>query len=174
MKKAEINEKTECTQGMMTHEGLGGTRTTTVRGFSEGVNFDLSGISLDEEFVQAFELGGSGFSLGTGETELVGKSQSFRALRALHDINGLLENGFRVLLGNIFNVDTTLLGRNHDGAVGSTIHQDSEVSFARNVNAFSDEDLLDGDTVGASLVSAELVSNHLFGEALDIRRAAKQ
>ena len=84
-------------------------------------------------------------------------------LDALANVNGLLEDELRGLLGDSLNVHTPLRAGHHHGASGGAVHQNGKVNLAGDVKSLGHHDGLHGNTLRTSLLGDQVVPKHLLG-----------
>ena len=141
-----------------------------VRGLGEGVDLDLGGVLLEEDLVELLDGVLGLLDALLAEAELLGDAAGHVVGDANVDVDVGGVDGVGVLLGDTLNVHATL-GRGHnDGALRSTVHEDSEVELATGELALADVDGVAETALGAGLLGDELVADHLLGEHLGLGR----
>jgi len=139
-----------------------------VRGLGEGVDLDLSGVLLEEDLVQLLDGVLGVLDALLAEAQLGGDLAGNLVCYADVDVNVGCDDGFGVLLGDTLDIDTTLGGRDDNGALRGAVHEDSEVELAAGELALADVDGAAETALGASLLGDKLVADHLVGEHLGL------
>jgi len=108
------------------------------------------------------------------ESELLGELLGLLGENTLGNVDRLLEDQVRGLLGNGLNVHATLGAGNEHGATGGAVHEDGKVELASNVQSLGHHHSLDGHTLGGGLLGDQVVAEHLLGDVTDNRGAVEE
>lgn len=141
-----------------------------VGGLRQRVDLDLGGVLLEEDLVQLLDGVLGLLNALLAEAELGGDVQGDVVGDTSVDVDVGGVDRVGVLLGNTLDVHTTLRRGHNDGALGGTVHQDSQVELAAGELALANVDGVAETASSASLLGDELVTNHLFGEHLGLGR----
>lgn len=139
----------------------------------ERVDLDLGRVLLHKQLVQVQEGLGGLVDRDGAEADALGELDGLLLGKADLDIDGDLDNGVGVLLGNRLNVDTTLGGADDDGTGRLAVHQDGKVVLVAGVLALTDVHSIARLTGSTGLLRDQLVTEHLLGERLALLRTVE-
>lgn len=141
-----------------------------VGGLGKRVNLNLCRVLLEEDLVELLDGVPGLLDALLAEAKLSGNLTGHVVSHADVDVNIGGVDGVGVLLGNRLDIHAALRRGDDDGALGSTIHENSKIELATRKLAFTDVDRVAETALGASLLGDELVTNHLLGKHLGLVR----
>ena len=113
-----------------------------VRGLSERVDLDLSGILVLEDPVEIDEdVGSFGLSSFGLKSKLLRDGKGLLLAQTLLKVDGSGDNGVGVFGGDLLNVHTTLGRCNEHGSTDTAVVEDGDVVFVSRISAFRKHDL---------------------------------
>mmetsp|Transcript_58718 Transcript_58718/g.191512 ORF Transcript_58718/g.191512 Transcript_58718/m.191512 type:complete len:458 (-) Transcript_58718:36-1409(-) len=132
--------------------------------FREGVDLDHGAVAFDEDLVEALDALCRGGGLRPGETHFLGHVQGLRRADALHDVDGQLHDGARVLLGDVLDRGAAGLAADHDGAAAAAVHQDGEILLGLDLKLLGEHDDIARLARSTGLLGDEGLAEHLLRE----------
>ena len=99
-----------------------------------------------------------------GEAETEGELARLIGLQADDGLNEFAEDGVGIVFGDFFDFHAAGGAGHEDNFAGGAIHQDAEVEFALDVEAFFDQQALDDAAAGAGLHGDEIHAEHVAGD----------
>jgi hypothetical protein len=139
-----------------------------VFGGDEGIDLDQRGVRVNEGAIEALKKGDGVIDLGGLEAEGKGELACLPCAEADGGVDGLLEDGFRSLGGDLFNLHAAGLRGHEDKAAGGAIEHDAEIELAVNGCGLLDEQALDLLARGSGLMGDELHAENVLGVELGI------
>jgi len=146
------------------------SQNLVVGGLGQRVDLDLGSITLHEDLVEILDGGLGILNALLGEAKVGSNSAGDFVGDTDLDVDWGRDDGLGVFFGDSLDIHTTLRRCDDHGALGTTVHQDSEIELTAGELALADENGVAVTAGSASLLGDELVADHLRGEHLGLGR----
>ena len=134
-----------------------------VLGGDEGIDLEQRSVGFDEGLVEALEEGDGLVDLRGLEAEREGQLARLPCAKADGRIDGLLEDGFGSLGGDLFNLHAAGLRGHEDQLAGGAVEHDAEIKLAVDGRGFFNQQPLHLLALRAGLVGDELHAEDVLG-----------